>query len=133
MSTRRLAREYCLKMLYLADISKTKTSKDLAFFRIEPLKENGVEFAQSIIDGVLKNQDTIDKIITKYAKNWALQRMPVLDRNMLRISTYEILFTDTPIAAIIDEAIEIVKKYSTENSGRFVNGILDKIKDERTN
>ncbi len=129
MTTRRLAREYCLKILYLTDIG----SKDLSLFALDTLKGEGLSFAQNIIDQVSKNQDVIDKTIIKYAKNWTLERMPVLDRNILRISTYEILFTDTPIAAIIDEAIEIAKKYSTENSGRFVNGILDKIKNERTN
>lgn len=129
MATRRLAREYCLKILYLTDIG----SKNLSVFVLDPLKGDSLSFAQNIIDQVPKNQDAIDKTIIKYAKNWTLERMPALDRNILRIATYEILFTDTPIAAIIDEAIEIAKKYSTENSSRFVNGILDKIKNERTN
>ncbi|MBT3393366.1 MAG: transcription antitermination factor NusB [Elusimicrobiaceae bacterium] len=133
MGTRRLAREYCLKMLYLADISKTNKTKELSLFGLETLKEDALTFANNIITETLKNKDLIDKTIIKYAKNWTLDRMPALDRNILRIATYEILFTDIPIAAIIDEAIEIAKKYSTENSGRFVNGILDKIKNERTN
>ena len=133
MGTRRLAREYCLKMLYLADISKTNKTKELSLFGLETLKEDALTFANNIITETLKNKDLIDKTIIKYAKNWTLDRMPALDRNILRIATYEILFTDIPIAAIIDEAIEIAKKYSTENSGRFVNGILDKIKNERKN
>jgi len=133
MSTRRLSREYCLKVLYLADIIKASNLSDLSMFEIEKLEGKSVDFAEKLIEKVFENKKSIDEIIAKYAKNWKIERMPIIDRNILRLATCEILFSDTPVAAIIDEAIEIAKKYSTENSGRFVNGILDRIKDERKN
>ncbi|OGR52414.1 MAG: transcription antitermination factor NusB [Elusimicrobia bacterium GWA2_38_7] len=85
-----------------------------------------------MLSGVLDRQEEIDTLIRRYTENWDIRRMAAIDRNILRISTFEILTDlETPISVIIDEAIEISKNYSTEDSSKFVNGILDKIKGER--
>jgi len=88
-------------------------------------------FADSLIRGVLENRQRLDGEITKHLKNWDIHRLAVVDRNILRLAIYEMLFRDDiPPVVSINEAIDIAKKYSTEDSGKFVNGILDKIKGE---
>jgi transcription antitermination factor NusB len=89
-------------------------------------------FAVKIFKGVCDNKDKIDALIAKYAKNWELNRMAAVDRNIIRLAAYEIIdMPETPINVIIDEAVEISKKYSTKDSSKFVNGILDKLKAAR--
>ena len=88
-------------------------------------------FADALIRGVLENLTSIDDVIRRHAKNWDLHRMAIVDRNVMRLGVYEILHRDDiPPVVSINEAIEIAKRYSTEQSGRFVNGILDKVKAE---
>jgi N utilization substance protein B len=90
-------------------------------------------FAINLFKGVCDNKKGIDSLIRQYTKNWEIERMAVVDRNIIRLATYEIMATtDIPINVIIDEAVEISKKYSTKDSSKFVNGILDKIKIVRT-
>ena len=89
-------------------------------------------FAVKIFKGVCEKRDEIDALIAKYAKNWELDRMAAVDRNIIRLAAYEIIdMQETPINVIIDEAVEISKKYSTKDSSKFVNGILDKLKAAR--
>ena len=98
----------------------------------EPLAPRTREFARRLADGVIARQIEIDSLIQKYAENWEISRMAAIDRGILRMAAYEILHeNDTPINVIINEALEIAKKYSTGESSKFVNGILDKIKLER--
>jgi N utilization substance protein B len=86
-------------------------------------------FAEPLIRGTLEHQDELDTLIKKYAKNWDLHRMAVVDRNILRLAIYEMLHReDIPPIVSINEAVDIAKKFSTEDSGKFVNGILDKVK-----
>lgn len=88
-------------------------------------------FAEPLIRGTLENREKIDAEIVKYAKNWALHRMAVVDRNVLRLAIYEMWHRDDiPPVVSINEAVDIAKKFSTEDSGKFVNGILDKIKND---
>jgi N utilization substance protein B len=90
-------------------------------------------FAISLFKGVCDNKEDIDSLIRQHAKNWEIERMATVDRNVIRLATYEIMATvNIPINVIIDEAIEISKKYSTKDSSKFVNGILDKLKIVRT-
>jgi N utilization substance protein B len=90
-----------------------------------------IDFAESLIRGVLQHQARLDEIIAVHAQNWSVQRMAVVDRNVLRLAIYEMLYReDIPPVVSINEAVEIAKKYSTEDSGKFVNGILDKVKSE---
>lgn len=133
MGSRRLSRVTSLKMLYLADLCKfTEAEAAVTIGKDKVLDEKSNEFCTTLTKGVLSDMDEIDKIIIKYAENWELKRMAAVDRNILRIASYELLSQpQTPVNVIIDEAVEIAKEYSTIDSGKFVNGILDKIKDER--
>lgn len=89
------------------------------------------KFAEPLIHGVLEHRDALDDTIRKYAENWELHRIANVDRNILRLAIYEMQFRqDIPPVVSINEAVEIAKKFSTQDSGRFVNGILDKVKSE---
>ena len=90
-----------------------------------------VEMAMNLIEGVRKHKAEIDAKIVSHAENWTLARMALTDRNALRVGAYELLYTDTPAAIVINEAVEIAKMFGSENSAAFVNGILDKIARER--
>ncbi|MDR1663273.1 MAG: transcription antitermination factor NusB [Endomicrobium sp.] len=130
MGSRREARICSLQMLYLLD--NCNTSVDVvcdAFEDVMPKDEIYRDFAVVLFKGVCKKKGEIDALIRKYAINWELGRMAVVDRNIIRLAAYEIIATPTtPINVVIDEAVEISKRYSTEDSSRFVNGILDKLK-----
>ncbi len=128
MRTRTLARELALKILYANDITKESVSvcKKKFWENNEALRSE--EFSNFLAEGVDANKEVIDKAIIKYAENWELSRMASIDRNILRIAVFELLFTkETPPKVAINEAIEMAKKYGDMNSGKFVNGILDKI------
>ncbi len=88
-------------------------------------------FADPLIRGTLEHRDELDERIRKHAKNWSLHRMAVVDRNLLRLAAYEMLYReDIPPVVSINEAVDIAKKYSTDDSGKFVNGILDSLRKE---
>ena len=132
-STRRQGREAALQVLYLRDVGRggMETVPD-AVWSAEPLSPKIREFARRLADGVQERQKDIDELIKKVAQNWEMGRMAAVDRGILRLAAWELLYeTDTPINVIINEALEIAKKYSTGESSKFVNGILDKIKLER--
>ncbi|MDR3244710.1 MAG: transcription antitermination factor NusB [Elusimicrobiota bacterium] len=133
MGSRRQSRENALQMLYSADNFSMDRAEVLECFQEYLPKEDAYrDFCMTLFVGVLENQKVIDKLIAKYAQNWDMDRMAVVDRNILRLSAYEIIFmSDTPINVIIDEAVEISKQYSTKDSSKFVNGILDKLKTSR--
>ena len=121
-----------LQSLYLADACRLTVQAALKSTLSEPGESSVKVFASHLAQGVEDHKPQIDALLTKYAQNWDLDRMAAVDRNILRLSTYEILYdTDTPLSVIIDEAIEVAKTFSTEDSGKFVNGILDKVKTER--
>lgn len=82
------------------------------------------EFATAIVEGVAATRDELDTRINRHAVGWRVERMPVVDRNLLRIGLWEILYSDVPHAVAIDEAVRLAKDLSTEDSGRFVNGVL---------
>lgn len=131
MGRRRQGREIALQALYIIDTSGTP--KDEAFRivirREAPDDEKVLEFAKELVEGTTAERPGLDKHIEDTAENWALSRMAAVDRNVLRMAAYELLHRlETPVNVVIDEAIEIVRKFSTEESTRFVNGILDKIK-----
>jgi len=88
--------------------------------------------ARRYVKNIFENLEGIDKVIAQYLENWTLDRLSAVDRNVLRLGTYELLYElDVPIEVTIDEAIEIAKRYGTENSGKFVNGVLDRIAKEK--
>ncbi|MDR1720970.1 MAG: transcription antitermination factor NusB [Endomicrobium sp.] len=135
MSTRREARECSLKMLYALDNFKTSIENVYSFFSgYLPKSEAYRTFAVNLFKGVCDNRETIDNFIKRYAKNWEIERMAVVDRNIMRIAVYEIMTTpNTPVNVVINEAVEISKRYSTKDSAKFVNGILDRLKILREN
>ena len=114
-------REEALGALYAAD------SRSL-----EEIDVTKVPSAAGVLaDAVWSNRDTVDAAITAASTRWRMERMPIVDRNILRLGTYEILFTDLPIGVPISEAVELAKIYSTANSGSFVNGVLSAVADQR--
>lgn len=131
MRKRTLAREYALKLLYQADLLAKWDEKEIFehFWEEHPTDEEVRGYAEKIVRGTLRHLAAIDEIVTRYAENWELKRMAVVDRNILRQATYELLYLagEIPPKVAINEAVTIAKKYSQEESGKFVNGILDKI------
>jgi transcription antitermination protein NusB len=126
---RRKAREYALQILFQLDIRKEKPSAAvLKHFWAEYEPDEEVKaFSEEIVKGTYKHLARINELLHQCAKNWSLDRMAVVDRNVLRMAVYEILYRiDIPTSVTINEAIEIAKKYGTDESGSFVNGILDR-------
>lgn len=130
-----MARECALQSLYYADSAKTADALQLTNYAQDFKQELGdcFPFCEELITGTTNNLPAIDKMVSSYAKNWTINRMSAVDRSILRMATYEMVFSPerTPVPAIIDEAIELAKKYSTENSSKFINGLLDQLKKER--
>ena len=130
MRKRTLGRELALQLAYQVDLRGEDILADLE----EQIKEGEhadevAEFARSLLAGFREHREAIDIRIEEIAKNWQLKRMAVIDRNILRLATYELLFRDDiPPLVAINEAIDLAKKFSTRNSGPFVNGILDNIR-----
>jgi N utilization substance protein B len=117
------ARERAVGLLYEAETKGTSPGEVLAGLLVPP-----DPLAEQLVQGVEADQARIDALITSYAKGWTLARMPVIDRNVLRIAIYELLDRpEVPVAVVIDEAVELAKRYSTDDSGRFVNGMLSAI------
>jgi len=132
MRKRSLARMYVLQMLYQIDITREDSSRSQQSFwqNLEDNVEPDIkEFAEKLVQGVLSNLSQIDSKISQYASNWDINRMSVVDRNILRLGCFELLFCeDIPPKVSINEAVDLAKKYSGIEAGKFVNGILDKIK-----
>lgn len=127
---RRRAREYALQLLFQLDLAPEDTLTAVEEFWAGKRVVGPVqEFAEQIVRGTMQNRDAIDSVLASSAFNWRVSRMPVVDRNILRMAIYEFLFfSETPRVVVIDEAIEIAKKFGNEESGPFVNGILDAIR-----
>lgn len=121
---RRKAREEALKALYRREFLPLNAEGLLAE---ADLPTPAREFAQSLVAGVLAHQEEIDQIISVRAKGWGLDRLPLVDRNILRLGLYELLFTETPPEVVINEAVELAKLYGTERAPAVVNAILDRV------
>ena len=132
MSNRHLARTIAMQSLFLWDF-RGKNGKDLenilnGIFNNFAPEFNDQGFSESLIKGVMKNLKAIDVYITKYATEWPLDQITIVDRNILRIGVYELIFNDDIQAKVaINEAIEIAKAFGSESSGKFVNGVLGAI------
>ncbi len=149
MGKRRRAREMAMQMLYQHELGGSSLEQIFSAFDLsEYLKdsesaadsessappqqailtraERSFGYARRLVEGTLQNCTAIDELIREYAENWRLERMPTIDRNILRLAIYEMLHeSSVPKVVIVDEAIELAKKFGSENSGRFVNGLLD--------
>ena len=127
MSRRSRAREVALQILFEDDVNPRTTVAETKSFLSGRLNNPELEeFCLSLILGVRRNQHELNDLLGKTADNWSLDRMAATDRNVLRLGAYEILYTDTPGRAAINEAVELAKRYGSANSAPFVNGILDK-------
>ena len=122
-SSRRAARERALSLLYEAELKGEDTGVVLAGLPVAP-----DSFVVELVEGVGGHRDEIDGLISRFSIDWPLERMPTVDRNLLRLATFELLQRpETPVGVVIDEAVELAKIYSTEDSGRFVNGVLSAV------
>ncbi|MBC8103544.1 MAG: transcription antitermination factor NusB [Cytophagales bacterium] len=126
-STRRAARETALRVLYTVDVGKQPVEEVLEeTLEANELDEKGIAFTRSLVAGTLRSQKEIDSQIDRIAVGFPTVRQTAVDRNILRLAAAEILFrvSDAPPGAVVNEAVELAKKYSTAESGRFVNGVL---------
>jgi N utilization substance protein B len=135
MGKRREGREAAVQFLFQDDLNKTEPGAlPQALEEFWTLRESGArtrQFAGELIGGVLEHREAIDERIKRVTANYELHRIAPVDRNILRVAIYEMLYTeDVPPVVCINEAIEIAKRFGSEDSGRFVNGILDRLKEE---
>ena len=127
MGARRKARELALQMLFEHDVAGTAPTD--MFQRSDDLRnapEGLRDFTKRLVSGTLEHREELDQIISRQADHWRLMRMPIVDRNILRMALFELLHEpETPRPVVIDEALEIAKRFSTPRSSQFINGILD--------
>jgi len=128
--TRRRARELALSLLYELEFHPGhEGARAAAFWESHPAPPAPRAYAQALAKGVMDHLDELDGRIAVHAEHWTLERMPLVDRNILRLATYELLYVaEVPERVAINEAIELAKAYGGEDSGRFVNGVLDRIR-----
>ncbi|MCD4676015.1 MAG: transcription antitermination factor NusB [Desulfobacula sp.] len=128
----RQARELALQALFFFDMDKSDPDESLIVFcanNEENLTDTVKPFFLDLVKGVAQNSSQIDDLLNKYSRNWKISRMPVVDRNIMRLAIFEFLkCSDIPPSVTINEAVEIGKKYGTRDSGSFINGVLDRIK-----
>ena len=132
MSARSKARKRALDILFQADVRGADLATILAAeaqrAASEPSREASWLYAREIVDGVIDNREAIDEQITTFAKDWTLARMPAVDRAVLRIGVWELLYNDeVPDGVAIDEAVELAKEFSTDDSGSFIHGVLGRV------
>ena len=133
MKKRTRARESALRLLYWQGITCELPEKVAeSYFSEYPEDEEVTEFATALFYGAIKEQVELDKVIIDHLEHWKIERLAMLDHHILRLALFELLFlAETPPVVVIDEAIELTKRFSTQDSFRFVNGILDKVIKER--
>lgn len=133
MAARRRSREHALQILYQWDMRKQPVEDSIdAFYSTLYSEEGGPApprdaFLEELVRGTVEKAQEIDALISGHAEHWRLERMPAVDRNILRLAVYEMRNTETPAAVVIDEALELARRFSTEESVQFVNGVLDAV------
>ncbi len=134
MRNRTKAREYALQILYQVDLTRADAQQAVQeFWLYHTVPQEVQSFATQLAQGVLTHLDEIDRLISTHANNWQINRMAVVDRNILRLGIFELLYQDqTPPKVCLNEAIELAKRFGDEESGKFVNGILDTIHKTRS-
>ena len=133
MPSRRRSRQRALQILFLWDNRRQPVADALAAYfdslyseesRIRPQRD---PFLERLVQGAVENMSEIDRRISQHAEHWRIERMPAVDRNILRLAVYEMMGFDTPPAVVIDEALELARRFSNEESVQFVNGVLDAV------
>jgi len=130
---RRRSRDFALQILYAVDVGTREAafSNDIVEAQIErvgvhfEVSSGARAFGETLVRGVAQHKKELDRFIEAHALNWRMERMNVIDRNVLRLATFELLYTDTPAPIVIDEAIELARRFGIDPSPSFVNGILD--------
>ena len=127
MGTRRKSRELALQALYQGELTGQNGILDFEGFCAHfQVNKKSIPYAKKLVDGIQEKGEVLNQLISKYAENWRLERMSLIDRNILRLAVYEVHYQDdVPASVAINEAVEIAKRYSTDDSGPFINGILD--------
>ena len=131
MGSRRKAREYAVQLLYLLDLRNDQDPRALVetFWMGEAFRAEDRAFAEELVNGTREHQREIDAIIGEHASNWKIARMPVVDRNILRLGVFELCHArDLPASVVINEAIELAKRFSGSEAPGFINGVLDRVK-----
>jgi N utilization substance protein B len=130
MGTRRKARELAVQLLYQYDLARTDPEEAMnLFWEYFPVQLGIRGFCEQLVLGTLDRLTLVDELLSEASENWALQRMSMVDRNIMRLATYELLDRpDIPPSVSLNEAIEIAKKYSTPDAAVFINGVLDRVK-----
>jgi N utilization substance protein B len=130
MGSRRKSREFAMQMLYQWEIcGYTPAQVEATFFANNRADADVEGFARDLFEGAVNDIDRLDRLVREQADNWRLERMAAVDRNILRVALYELLHhPETPTAAVINEALEIARRFSGEGSVEFVNGVLDGIR-----
>jgi N utilization substance protein B len=129
---RRRSRQIALQVLFAIDLSRSKESLDPAdvfetFVENFELPEGACGFARELVEGITSGRDELDAVLSAHTTNWRLSRMAAVDRNILRIGTFELLRSDTPAQVVLDEAIELARRFGSDPSPAFVNGVLDAV------
>ena len=129
MSRRSRSREVALQLLYEVDLNPHRSEKVSSKFLSQRLHrdEELIRFARELVEGVQSHADELDELISKYTQNWTITRIAATDRNVLRLGAYELIHTDTPGPVVINEAVELSKRFGGKQSAGFVNGVLDQI------
>jgi len=129
MSIRRKARELVLQSLYQSELNGKPLPETFQLLREHfEIDKKALPYAAELIEGMVANHDDLDQRIVKQAQNWRMERMSLIDRNIIRIGAYELCFrSDIPAEVVINEALEVARRYSTDEAAPFINGILDGI------
>ncbi len=129
MSRRSRSREVALQLLYEEDLNPQRSEEVSSKFLTARLHrdEELIRFARELVEGVQLYADKLDELISKYTKNWTITRIAATDRNVLRLGAYELIYTDTPGPVVLNEAVELSKRFGGKQSAGFVNGVLDQI------
>jgi transcription antitermination protein NusB len=136
MASRHRSREHALQILFQWDMRKQPVDESIAAFygslysEESPVEPERDEFLEQLVRGTVEKAGEIDALISSHAEHWRIERMPAVDRNILRLAIYEMRNTETPPAVVIDEALELARRFSTEESVQFVNGVLDAVHKE---
>ena len=130
-ANRTITREKAMTVLYQIFLYNKNKINYVVDEDIEDRKKIDLEFLSNLVNGVLSNIEDIDSSISKYLENWSIDRLGLTDQAIIRIGTFELIYTDTPNLVCINEAIELSKKYSDEKVSKMINGVLDKIYHER--
>jgi len=133
MPSRRRSRQRALQILFLWDVRRqpveeaTQAYFDTLYTEESRTKPQRDAFLDQLVSGAVASVEETDRRITQHAAHWRIERMPTVDRNILRLAVYEMMHSDTPAAVVIDEALELARRYSNEESVLFVNGVLDAV------